>query len=437
MSEAVLALEEEADLPPPPELSSAMAVLRRALRETPELRQGIVYTLVFAMISGFGQLLVPILIQQILDKGFTGPNGFRPGFVFPACGAAGVAVIGVYLASRTSFARMVRASENSLFSMRVRVFNHIHKLSLAEQTARRKGAYVARVTADMDTLSQFMEWGALHWIVSSALMVTTVAVMLVYSWQLTLLTLFIVSPLTLVLRVMQRGMLRAYDQLRTRVSDTMSEVSESLMGVAVVRAYGVEEHIDKRIKTAIGNQYRAQVHANKFGAAIFPISDVFGALAVAVVLVVGALYGPRMGLSLGQVVAFLPGDLVSRPHGGDLGDFRPDPDRDRGLAQDPLRSRPTGRDQGTGDGDDPASWPLAGAKRRPQLRLSRGGWSCARSALRSRPAATSRSWARPAPARPRSRSCSAASPTPPRVRSWLALSISAKSRRRPAAKPSG
>ena len=305
MSEAVLPVDEEAELPPAPELSGAMAVLRRALRETPELRKGIGYTIAFAMVSGFGQLLVPILIQQILDKGFTGPNGFRPGFVFPACAAGAVGVAGVYLASRTSFARMVRASENSLFSLRVRVFNHIHKLSLAEQTARRKGAYVARVTADMDTLSQFMEWGALHWIVSSALMLTTVIVMLFYSWQLTLLTLFVVSPLILVLRVMQRGMLRAYDQLRTRVSDTMSEVSESLMGVAVVRAYGVEEHIDVRVKSAVDNQYQAQVHANKFGAAIFPVSDVFGALAVAAVLVIGALYGRSMGLSLGQLVAFL------------------------------------------------------------------------------------------------------------------------------------
>jgi putative ABC transport system ATP-binding protein len=269
------------------------------------LRKGIWYTIGFAMISGFGQLLVPILIQQILDRGFSGPNGFWPEFVYPACGAGAVAIIVVYFAARTSFARMVRASENSLFSMRVKVFNHIHKLSLAEQSARRKGAYVARVTADMDTLAIFMEWGGLSWIISTTLMLTTLVVMLVYSWQLTLMVLVIMSPLVLVLRQLQRGMLRAYDVVRTRVGETMSEVSESLMGVAVVRAYGVEEHIDKRIKTAIGNQYRAQVTANKYMASIFPVGDFFGSVAVAAVLVVGAVYGRRMGLSLGQVVAFL------------------------------------------------------------------------------------------------------------------------------------
>ena len=306
MSHAISgALEEDVDLPVPAELSGAMAVLRRGLREAPELRKGIWYTVGFAIVSGFGQLLVPILIQQILDKGFSGPGGFRPEFIYPACGAGALAIVVVYFAARTSFSRMVRASENSLFSMRVRVFNHIHKLSLAEQSARRKGAYVARVTADMDTLAIFMEWGALSWIISTTLMLTTLVVMLIYSWQLTVMVVLIMSPLVLVLRHLQRGMLRAYDVVRNRVGETMSEVSESLMGVAVVRAYGVEEHIDKRIKTAIGNQYSAQVSANKYMASIFPVGDFFGSMAVAAVLVVGAVYGKRMGLSLGEVVAFL------------------------------------------------------------------------------------------------------------------------------------
>jgi ATP-binding cassette, subfamily B, bacterial len=306
MSQAVmLAPDDNPELPATAELSGAWAVLRRGLRETPELRRGIGYTVVFAMVSGFGQLLVPILIQQILDKGLAGPGGFRPGFVYPACSAGAVAVVIVYFAGRTSFMRMVRASENSLFSLRVRVFNHIHKLSLAEQSARRKGAYVARVTADMDTLSLFMEWGGLSWIISTTLMVSTAIVMLAYSWQLTVITLVIVSPLLLVLRRLQKGMLRAYDIVRTRVSETMSEISESLMGVAVVRAYGVEEHIDRRVKATIHNQYRSQITANKFTAAIFPVGDIFGSLAVAAVLAVGAVYGRRLGLSLGQVVAFL------------------------------------------------------------------------------------------------------------------------------------
>ena len=294
---------EEEELPPVQELDGALAVLRRGLRESPELRRGLGYTLVFALFGALGQLLVPVLIQQILDRGLA--SGFSPRFVYTACGLAGVGIVFVYIASRTAFGRMVTASEAALYSLRLRVFSHVHRLSLAEQTARRKGTYVARVTSDMDQLSQFMEWGGLSWIFTSVLVLTTTGVMFIYSWQLALIVIVAVSPTALVLRRLQRSMSRAYDVVRTRVGETLSEVSESLLGVAVVRAYGIEADTDRRLRSAIHNQYSAQVHANKFMASVFPVGDFFGAVAVALVVAVGGIYGQRWGLSLGHVVAFL------------------------------------------------------------------------------------------------------------------------------------
>ena len=52
--------------------------------------------------------------------------------------------------------------------LRVRTFKHIHDLSIADQNEQRRGAFVARVTADVDILGQFMEWGAVSWFTSPA-----------------------------------------------------------------------------------------------------------------------------------------------------------------------------------------------------------------------------------------------------------------------------
>jgi len=43
----------------------------------------------------------------------------------------------------------------------------------------------------------------------------------------------------------------------------------------------------------------------RFSATIFPVADLFGALATAAVVVLGATLGPQWGLSLGTVIAFL------------------------------------------------------------------------------------------------------------------------------------
>src|SRR5207249_3066384 len=152
-------------------------------------------------------------------------------------------------------------------------------LSIAAQTAAKRGAFVSRVTADVDTIGQFLEWGGMSWITSTALMFGTAVAMFVYSWQLALVVLLAVSPLFLVLRMLQKGMLRAYDRVRTRVGETLSAVSESLMGAAVVRAYGLEEPTNRRLKEAIRRRYKAEMYGARFQATIFPMADLFGAAA--------------------------------------------------------------------------------------------------------------------------------------------------------------
>jgi putative ABC transport system ATP-binding protein len=287
-----------------PQIEGALRLLRRGLRETPELRAGIGYTIALAMALTAGRLLIPILIQQIFDRGLTGPGGFRPSFVYGACAIAAVVVVLVYVAGRVTYLRLVRASETALAALRVRAFQHIHRLSIAAQTAEKRGAFVARVTADVDQLGNFLEWGGISWITSTALMAGAAVAMFVYSWQLALVVLLAISPLFLVLRLLQKGMLAAYDRVRTRVGETLSAVSESLMGAAVVRAYGLEGQMNQRLRSAIHRRYKAEMFGARFQATIFPMADLFGAAAVASVLAVGAWFGPGWGLSFGDLVAF-------------------------------------------------------------------------------------------------------------------------------------
>lgn len=297
------------ETPPEPaaahEPKGAIAVLRRGVRESPELRAGFGYTLALALVVAAARVLLPIMIQQVIDRGINGPNGFDATFVIAMTVAVGILTIVLYFAARGAYRRLVRASETALFGLRVKTFEHIHELSIGAQNAEKRGAFVARVTADVDILGQFMEWGAVSWFTSPAVMVGAAIGMLFYSWQLTLIALFFVAPLLLVLRVLQRGMLAAYDRVRSRVGDMLTEFSESLMGAAVVRSYGMEERTNARVKDSIHRRYRAELYGNRYQATIFTVADLFGAMSMAAVVVVGALFGVRWGLSLGDLVAFL------------------------------------------------------------------------------------------------------------------------------------
>jgi ATP-binding cassette, subfamily B, bacterial len=285
--------------------AGAIGVLRRGVAATPELRQGILFTALMALATAAGKLAVPVLIQQILDRGVPEDGAFRPGFVYSACALTAVGVILLYLANRATYLRLVRASENSLLGLRVRAFDHIHRLSMAEHNEQRRGALVARVTSDIETLAQFMEWGAVAWIVDSFLILATVAVMAVYDWHLALIAVASFVPVAALLPRLQRRQLAAQDRVRTSVGESLSEVSETVTGAAVIQAYGLEERSRSRLRAAIDRQYRAYLDAARYFAFMFPLGDLFGSVALAGVAVVGVVYGPGWGLGVGEIVAFL------------------------------------------------------------------------------------------------------------------------------------
>ena len=297
------ALRADDDLPVPDELRSAWAVLRRGVRESPELKRGLGFTVIVSLGVTVTTLVTPVLVQKVFDNGFTG--GFRATYVYSICAFALVLVLLAFVAARAAARRLVRAAEEALMVLRVRTFEHIHRLSIAEQSEEKRGVFVARVTADVDALQQFMEWAGIAWLISFAQVLGALILMLVYSWQLTLAVVLLVIPLLLVVGSMQSKLTTAYNTARTRVGEMLSEVSESVMGAAVVRAYGLEEQTDRKVKHAIDERYRAEVVTHFRAATLWPMSSIFYAVALSVVIVLGATYGPSWGLTFGQVTAFL------------------------------------------------------------------------------------------------------------------------------------
>src|SRR4029453_1929387 len=303
MSAAVEPLIDDEDAKVPDHLKGAFAVLRRGIRESPELRKGLGFTVIVSLGVTVASLVTPVLVQQIFDEGFT--PAFNARFVYTRCAAAFVLVLIAFVAARAAGRRLVTASENALMHLRVRTFRHIHALSIAEQSEEKRGVFVARVTADVDALQEFMEWGGIAWIISGAEAVGALGLMLWYSWQLATAVLLLLIPLLVVVWSMQAKLTAAFNAARTRVGEMLSEVSESVMGAAVVRAYGIDEQTHGKVERAISERYKAEVLAHFRAATFWPMSSIFYAVALSTVIVLGSVFGRSWGLTFGQVSAFL------------------------------------------------------------------------------------------------------------------------------------
>jgi putative ABC transport system ATP-binding protein len=284
---------------------TAWATVRRGLALSPEIRDGLPVTLGLALLATAGRVVVPIAVQQTIDRGLLQPGGADLGFIRWMCLVAGVAVLVTAAAAYLMNVRIFRASEAGLATLRVHAFRHVHDLSVLTQNTERRGSLVSRVTSDVDTLSQFVQWGGLLLVVSVGQLLVATVIMAVYSWQLTILVWACFLPLFLLLRHFQRLVSAAYTTVRERVGAMLAAVSESVVGAQAVRAYAIEERTQSRIDDAVDQHRAAATRAQRLVAFSFTTGEVVAGLANAAVVVVGVLLGLAGDLTLGRLLAFL------------------------------------------------------------------------------------------------------------------------------------
>jgi putative ABC transport system ATP-binding protein len=282
----------------------AAHTINRGLQEAPVLRQGLGVTWGLAAVGATGRVVVPILLQQAIDKGFDG-GSVRLGFIAVLAAIAAVALFIASVAQRTAVVRLGRRSEQALYLLRARLIAHIHRLSLADHNEERRGALVARVTSDIETLAQFFQWGGLAWLLDGPLMLMVAAVMLAYDWILALVAFAVAAPLALVLRAVQRHLVKAYDDARERNGEMLAAVTEVVTGAATARAYDAGATLGQSADDVIEQRTRSQIKAQVIGAFLFPSGEVFSVLTVAAVIVVGVIRGPESGLTAGAMIGFI------------------------------------------------------------------------------------------------------------------------------------
>jgi ABC-type multidrug transport system fused ATPase/permease subunit len=213
----------------------------------------------------------------------------------------GITSVCTYLMMR----RLFTVSETALASVRTRTFRHIHDLSMLHQQSERRGALTSRVTSDIDQITQFIQWGGVVLFISTGQIVVTTLVMLVYSWQLTLVVFASFVPLVVVVRIYQRRLASAYGQVRTRIGAMLAAISESVVGAEVIRSYGVSRRTAARLDGAIEAHRTAQAFALRTSVTSFSAGELVAGLATAAVVVAGIALGLGGNLGVGELTAFL------------------------------------------------------------------------------------------------------------------------------------
>ncbi len=287
----------------------AWQLFKRGIEQSPELRTGLVSTIVMGLAVAVGRIAIPVLIQRTIDGAITtdadGSAVVDMGQVVRFSLIAVMVVLVSAVVTIVARRRMIVNAEAAIYGLRTRAFAHVHRLSLADHVDSSSGTFLTRVTSDVQAISRFCEWGLLTWTVGPMVILGVFVVMALYSWQLAILVFVAFLPTVPFMQWVQKKQLIAYDRLRASVAFMVGRANEAIIGASTVRAYGVGDRAESRVREATDERYRAGIRRNKYMAMVFSTGDFFGSLALAAAFAVGVWQRDNWGLSGGTLIAVL------------------------------------------------------------------------------------------------------------------------------------
>src|ERR687888_2525 len=133
-----------------------------------------------------------------------------------------------------------RAGQQSMHDVRVELFAHVQRQSLAFFDRNPVGRLMTRLTNDVDALNEMLTSGGLA-ILSDSVTILGIAVALVLlNWQLALLTFLIVPPLLLMTHLIRAGMRASFRAVRIRLARVNALIAENISGIQVIQLFNRE-----------------------------------------------------------------------------------------------------------------------------------------------------------------------------------------------------
>ncbi len=266
------------------------------------LRLPALAALATAILATVARLLGPLAVRIGIDDGI----GAADRGVVTAAALAFLGLLAIqYVAQRASQYLVAWVGERFLRTMRSDLFAHLMRLDMAYYGRTKAGVINSRMTSDIESLTQFVDEGAVT-LITSLLTVLGVAVaMAAVDWRLALVVLVVVVVLVVASAVFQRLAGRAYRDVREQIGRVLAGLQEGIAGVRVVQAFTQEQEQAGTFGRINEKYFDANMNAARQIAWYFPTVAFLRVAAVGAVLLVGGGLVVDGRLTLGALVAFL------------------------------------------------------------------------------------------------------------------------------------
>jgi subfamily B ATP-binding cassette protein MsbA len=191
------------------------------------------------------------------------------------------------------------------YDLRLTIYAHVQKLSLAFHDQKRTGDLISRVTDDIEAIQSFIMNGLLGVLINAMTLIGMIGVMFYLNWKFTLIALSVVPILFALVYSYTRRIKKASREVRKKEGEITSVVEEVLSSIRVVKAFAREDYEVQRLEKESLEAVDISLRARSLKAKLTPLVGIVVAVGTGLVLWFGAKLVMAGALSGGGLVVFI------------------------------------------------------------------------------------------------------------------------------------
>ncbi len=245
-------------------------------------------------------ILIPLLVRESINR------YILPGDVSGLNLALGLFAALLALHYVSNFGHqwlLAQLGQRVIFRLRADLFGHLQTLPMSFHNQHKVGSIMSRAQNDVQQLQEFFNITAIS-IGDLVSLFGIVGIMLVINWQLTLVSLASFPLLVVIVVVWQRYARSSFVRVRHAIGAVNGSLQENLSGVRVVQSMNRPERNLDRFEELNGAHLKANLRAVQLSAALMPTVELFTALALASVVLVGGQMVVDGSLDVAVLLAF-------------------------------------------------------------------------------------------------------------------------------------
>ena len=272
------------------------------MKLVPEVRNKFIISSLIALFATAIRMVGPYLIRNGIDGGVIESDY---GYVLQQSLYYFLTLVLLYFVTSQALLYIGMVGETYVKRVREKLFRHMSSLDINYFEKNKTGVLVARLTSDMQSLTEFAKEGASSVLTALLTIFGAVIAVFIVDVQLSILAFVVMPILAIATKIFRNYADTTYWEVREWIGQVLSSLQEGISGVRVIQAYTNEDTQIKRFKKVNKEHFKANMRSARNIAVYFPFLEFTRVSSIATVLWFGSQRISEGTLSVGELVALL------------------------------------------------------------------------------------------------------------------------------------